>query len=270
MKYRMIYPLEWPKSAFAIVASIYLITTPLARAQNESSQSSNAQSPRVAQRARTDMPGGQFLAVPKTVFIGDSITAFWQGKMPAYFAGTEKIDHGWAGETTAGMLYDFKRDALDPGPAVVLITGGTNDLAGNDKSPPIAPEETLKNIEAMADMARKNCIRVIIGSIPPTDRIPWSPTVAVGPMITSLNAKLEKYASETGVIYADFWSGLHDPTGDGYAMRASNAVDGVHPSEAGYAVMAKVADQAFTKLLAQPLSVQLASNACSTAVTGNK
>jgi lysophospholipase L1-like esterase len=46
-------------------------------------------------------------------------------------------------------------------------------------------------------------------------------------------------------------------------MRASNAVDGVHPSEAGYAVMAKVADQAFAKLVAQPTSVQLKSNGCS-------
>ena len=264
----MTYPFEWAKamsaSAIAFVATVCLAGVPLARAQTKSSQSSNAQSPRMAQRPRTNSSGGQFLAVPKTVFIGDSITAFWQGKMPTYFVGTEKIDHGWAGETTAGMVYDFKRDALDPAPAIVLITGGTNDLAGNDKSPPIVPEQTLKNIEAMADMARKNCIRVIIGSIPPTDRIPWAPTVAVGPMITSLNAKLEKYASETGVIYADFWSALHDPNGDGYAMRASNAVDGVHPSEAGYAVMAKVADQAFAKLLAQPLSVQLPSNACST------
>jgi len=202
--------------------------------------------------------------VPRTVFIGDSITAFWPSAMPEYFSGQPKIVHGFAGEATPVMVEDFKRDALASAPAIVLITGGTNDLAGSSMSPPIPAEQTLKDLESMAETARKNCIGVIIGSIPPSDKIPWAPSVAVGPMIVSLNAKLKAYTAQADIGYADFWTPLHDPSGDGYAMKAAYTVDGVHPNAAGYAVMSRAADQAFTKLLANPASAQFGSASCST------
>lgn len=205
----------------------------------------------------------QFASLPRTVFIGDSITAFWKSTMPEYFSVDTKIDHGFVGETTPVMVENFKRDAIAPAAPIVLITGGTNDLAGNSKSPAIPAEQTLKNIESMTDTARKNCIRVIIGSIPPSDKMPWAPSVAVGPMIVSLNAKLKAYAAQAAIGYADFWTPLHDPSGNGYAMKAAYTVDGVHPNAAGYAIMAQVADQAFTKLLAEPASVQFGSASCS-------
>jgi lysophospholipase L1-like esterase len=204
----------------------------------------------------------QFVRVPRTVFIGDSITAFWAGTMPEYFSGYAKIDNGFSGETTPVMVGNFERDAIAPAPMIVLITGGTNDLAGNSKSPAIPAEQTLKNIESMAETARKNCIRVIVGSIPPSDKMPWAPSVDVGPMIVSLNANLKAYTAQAGIVYADFWTPLHDPSGNSYAMKAAYTADGVHPNAAGYAIMAQVADQAFTKLLAEPASVQFGSAGC--------
>jgi len=207
-------------------------------------------------------PPPQFVNLPRTVFIGDSITAFWKGTMPQYFSGDTKIDNGYAGETTSVMVESFKRDAIDPAPAIVLITGGTNDVASAGTPLPISAEQTLKNIELMAETARKNCIRVIIGSIPPADKIPWVPSVVAGQMIVSLNDKLKAYAAQTGIGYADFWTPLHDPSGNGYAMQAAYTTDGVHPNADGYVIMARVADQAFAKLLAEAASSQLDSANC--------
>ena len=182
---------------------------------------------------------------PRIVFIGDSITEGWFDKVPAFFT-SGRIDRGIGGQTTPQMLLRFRADVIDLHPAVVQIMGGTNDIAGN--TGPMTLTQTKANIMSMAELARANGIRVILASIPPADYFPWRPGLETADKIAAMNAWLRDYAARTDATYADYWSALHD----GRALRASLTDDGVHPNDAGYAVMAPVAEGAIRAALAKP------------------
>ncbi len=183
--------------------------------------------------------------VPRIVFIGDSITQGWFDKAPAFFV-PGRIGRGIGGQTTPQMLLRFRQDVIDLKPAVVQIMAGTNDIAGN--TGPMTPEQTKSMIMSMAELARAHGIRVILASIPPADHFPWRPGLETAPRIAAINEWLKSYAAETGAVYADYWTALHD----GQALRAALTYDGVHPNEAGYAVMAPVADAAIRRALSRP------------------
>lgn len=182
---------------------------------------------------------------PRIVFMGDSITQGWIDKVPAFFTAG-RIDRGIGGQTTPQMLLRFRQDVIDLDPAVVQIMGGTNDIAGN--TGPMTPEQTRANIMTMAELARAHGIRVILASIPPAASFPWRPGLATVPRIAAMNAWLKSYAAQTGAVYADYWTALHD--GDG--LRKAWTYDGVHPNAAGYAAMAPVAEAAIRAALATP------------------
>jgi lysophospholipase L1-like esterase len=180
---------------------------------------------------------------PRIVLLGDSITQGWIDKVPAFFT-PGRLDRGIGGQTSAQMLLRFRQDVIDLDPAVVQIMTGTNDIAGN--TGPMTPAQTQANIMSMAELARAHGITVILASITPAANFPWRPGLATVPRIAELNAWLRQYAAQTGAIYADYWSALHD----GDALRASLTYDGVHPNAAGYAAMAPVAEDAFRRALA--------------------
>ncbi len=64
-----------------------------------------------------------------------------------------------------------------------------------------------------------------------------------------MTSTFEAYARENGITYADYWNAMRD--GDGLAMREGLSYDHVHPTEAGYAVMAAVAEPAIAAALAR-------------------
>lgn len=179
------------------------------------------------------------------VFMGDSITQGWFDKMPGFFT-PGRIGRGIGGQTTTQMLLRFRQDVIDLKPQLVQIMAGTNDIAGN--TGPMTPEQTEANIMSMAELARAHGIRVILASIPPADHFPWRPGLDTASRIAVLNTWMQDYAKRTGSTYADYWSALHD----GQATRASFTYDGVHPNEAGYAVMAPVAEAAIRTALSSP------------------
>ncbi|MFE8583329.1 GDSL-type esterase/lipase family protein [Sphingomonas sp. NCPPB 2930] len=181
------------------------------------------------------------------VFMGDSITQGWFDKMPDFFT-PGRIGRGIGGQTTTQMLLRFRQDVIDLKPKVVQIMAGTNDIAGN--TGPMTPEQTEANIMSMAELARAHGIRVILASIPPADHFPWRPGLDTASRIAVLNDWMKGYAARTGATYADYWSALHD----GQATRASLTYDGVHPNEAGYVVMAPVAEAAIRTALAKPVT----------------
>ena len=180
---------------------------------------------------------------PRIVFLGDSITQGWIDKVPGFFTAG-RIDRGIGGQTTPQMLLRFRQDVIALKPAIVQIMGGTNDIAGN--TGPMTAQETQANIMSMTELAQAHGIRVILAAIPPAANFPWRPGLATAPRIAAMNAWLKRYAASVGATYADYWSALHD----GDALRASLTYDGVHPNEAGYAVMAPVAERAIRAALA--------------------
>lgn len=186
-------------------------------------------------------------AVPRIVFMGDSITQGWPDKLPAFFAAGDRIGRGISGQTTPQMLVRFRHDVIALRPTIVHIMAGTNDIAGN--TGPMSAADTQAMIRSMVELARANGITVILGSIPPADQYPWRPGLDTGASIRDLNVWLKAYAAENGITYADYWSAMRQEGGLG--MREGLSRDHVHPTEAGYAVMAEVAEPAIAAALAR-------------------
>ena len=180
---------------------------------------------------------------PRIVFMGNSITENWRRLVPGFFSAS-RLGRGISGQTTMQMLVRFRQDVVDLEPRVVQIMAGTNDIAGN--TGPASDADIENNIRSMTELAQAHGIRVILASIPPANDFPWHKGLNPGPRIERLNAWLKGYAAKSGAVYADYWNATHD----GEAFRAGLALDGVHPNEAGYAVMAPVAEAAIRKALA--------------------
>lgn len=180
------------------------------------------------------------------VFMGDSITEGWMDKRPGFFT-PGRIDRGIGGQTSSQMVLRMMSDVVALRPRAVHVMAGTNDIAGN--TGPMTPEMTQNNFREMSDIARRNGIKVIFASIPPAGRFPWAPAIETRRPIAEMNAWLKSYAAQTGAAWVDYHPVLDDGTG---AMKRGLAVDGVHPTEAGYDAMATVIVPVLTRLLREP------------------
>lgn len=176
----------------------------------------------------------------RVVFLGDSITQGW--KLEESFPGKPYVNRGISGETTPQMLVRFRQDVIDLDPKVVVILGGTNDLAGN--TGPITLEETEGNLESMAELARANGIRVVLCSVLPALDFPWSPGLDPAPKIAALDAWLKDYAARKDMVYVDYYAAMKDDRG---GLPATLSRDGVHPLPRGYAVMAPLVEAGIEK-----------------------
>jgi len=182
----------------------------------------------------------------RVVFLGDSITDSWGRSVGSFFPGKPYVNRGISGQTTLQMLVRFEQDVVHLHPVVMVILAGTNDVAGN--TGPETPTMIEDNFRAMTDVARRNGIRVVLASITPAARYPWRPDVESVPEIRELNAWLKQYAAEQNLVYLDYYSAMADADG---AMKPGLSSDGVHPTEAGYAVMAPLAEAAIAQALKQ-------------------
>lgn len=172
-----------------------------------------------------------------TVFMGDSITEGWQSKHPAYFANTNHVCRGISGQTTPQMVLRMMADVVHLKPKAVHIMAGTNDIAGN--TGPMTAAQTEDNLTMMTEVAKAAGIHVILASIPPSVAFPWRPGLAVTEPIRALNRWIEGYAKRTGATWVDYTPALATAAG---GMKPGMAVDGVHPTPQGYAVMEQVLD----------------------------
>lgn len=182
----------------------------------------------------------------RVVFMGDSITDNWIGADPALFT-QGLVDRGISGQTTPQMLVRFRDDVIALRPAAVHIMAGTNDIAGNTGAATMATVEG--NIAAMAELAHAHGIRVILASVPPAAKFPWSPDKRPVPQIAALNAWLRAYARANNFTYVDYHAALADADG---GMKPGLASDGVHPTPAGYAIMRPLALAAIDRTLKAP------------------
>lgn len=182
----------------------------------------------------------------RVVFFGDSITDGW-GRVPGttFFPGKPYVNRGISGQTTAQMLLRFRQDVIDLEPAAVVILAGTNDIAGNTGLS--TPAMTEDNLRSMTELARANGIRVVLASVLPVSDYPWRPGLQPAGKVRALNAWLRDYARGHGAMYLDYYDALANAQG---GMDARLAADGVHPTPAGYAVMAPLAEQAIAEALA--------------------
>ena len=181
----------------------------------------------------------------RVVFMGDSITEGWHFDQPGgVFAAKPYINRGISGQTTPQMVLRFHQDVINLLPKVVVILAGTNDIAGN--TGPMTLEETENNLAAMAEMAAANHIRVVFCSVLPAFDYPWQPGLTPAPKIDEINAWLQKYAAQHKYVYVDYHSAMKDER-DGLAPNLSH--DGVHPTQAGYDIMAPLVEAGIAKSL---------------------
>jgi len=182
----------------------------------------------------------------RVVFYGNSITEGWAKYFDAMFRGKPYIGRGISGQTTPQMLVRLRQDVIGLSPAVVVILAGTNDIAGN--TGPSTVEMIEDNLASMAELAQAHGIRVVLSSVLPVYDYPWRPGLEPAPKIQALNAWMKRYAAEHGAVYLDYYSAMVDGRG---GLKDELGTDGVHPNEAGYRVMAPLAEQAIAQALKQ-------------------
>jgi lysophospholipase L1-like esterase len=180
----------------------------------------------------------------RVVFMGNSITEGWARHFPTMFPGKPYVGRGIGGQTTPQMLVRFRQDVIALEPAVVVILAGTNDIAGN--TGPSTLEMIQDNLASMAELARANGIRVVLSSVLPVYDYPWRPGLEPAPKIVALNAWMRDYAARNGAVYLDYHSAMADGRG---GLRRGLGDDGVHPNEAGYRIMAPLAERAIAEAL---------------------
>ncbi len=183
----------------------------------------------------------------RVVFMGDSITDFWGRARGVFFPGKPYMNRGISGQTTPQMLIRFRPDVIDLKPKVVVILGGTNDIAGN--TGPETLEDIEGNLISMAQLAKANNIRVVLSSVMPVcDYIKPQSGRRPPDQIIALNKWMQEFCAQNGLVYLDYYSALID---DHKMLKQECTYDGLHPNEAGYAVMSPLAAQAIAKALSQ-------------------
>lgn len=184
---------------------------------------------------------------PRVVLFGDSITEGWgRTGSDTFFPGKGYINRGISGQTTAQMLLRFRQDVIALQPAVVVILAGTNDIAGN--TGPATQAMIEDNLQSMLELAQAHRITVVLASVLPVSEYPWMPGIAPAPKVRALNAALQRHAATHHAIYLDYYTALANRDG---GLDKALAEDGVHPTAAGYARMAPLAEAAIGKALAQ-------------------
>ena len=183
----------------------------------------------------------------RVVFLGDSITDYW--KLPDYFPGKPYINRGIDGQSTPEMLVRFRQDVISLNPAVLVVLAGTNDIAGVTGR--TSNEEIEANYASMAELARLHHIRVVFSSLLPvynyTVESKESFVLRPRERLLALNAWLKDYCSRNRLVYLDYASALADDKG---MLRRELSDDGLHPNDAGYKIMAPLAENAIAKALA--------------------
>ena len=186
----------------------------------------------------------------RVVFFGDSITDIW--KLEDYFPGKPYLNRGIGGQTTPQMLIRMRPDVIALNPKVVVILGGTNDIAGNTGA--MTDEQIEGNLASMAELASANLIKVVLSSITPVSNYHLSnpnaaPQTTSRPLtrVRAINDWMREYAAAHKHVYLDYFSAMIDDKG---LLKAELSGDDLHPNAAGYAIMAPLAEAAIQKATA--------------------
>lgn len=180
----------------------------------------------------------------RVVFLGDEITEYWgHGKAP-FFPGKFYLNRGIKGQTSPQMLVRFRQDVIALKPKVVVIQAGGNDIAS--LIGPITQGMFAENIMSIVELAKANDIRVVLASVTPICDC-YSKQSLLRPFgkIIGMNSWLREYAAASGSIFLDYYSAL----AEGRNLKKELTDDGQLPNDAGYGVMAPLAEAAIAQAL---------------------
>ncbi|MER3431846.1 MAG: capsular biosynthesis protein [Leptolyngbya sp. ERB_1_1] len=176
----------------------------------------------------------------RVIFFGDSITDLWD--LPSYFHNQSYLNRGISGQTTPQMLVRFRPDAIALHPKTVILLAGTNDIAGNTGRTTIA--HIQGNLMSIVELAKRHQIRMILASLLPVSKV-MSVTRPLN-KIQMLNDWIRQYCAENDCVYLDYYSHMVDDRG---FLQSHLSVDGLHPNDAGYKIMAPLAEAAIRRAM---------------------
>jgi acyl-CoA thioesterase I len=176
----------------------------------------------------------------RVVFLGDQITEDWSD----FFPGKPYLNRGIARQTTPQMLVRFRQDVISLQPRVVIIEGGSNDLAS--VTGPATEGTIAENIQSMVELAKVHGIRVVLASVTPVcDCFTKQTGLRPQGKIIGLNGWIKDYAARSGSVYLDYYAAL----ADGRNFKQDLTADGLLPNAAGYRVMTPLAEKAIQEAL---------------------
>ena len=148
-------------------------------------------------------------------------------------------NEGWPGEVIADGLKRLPSALAVNAPDVLLLLHGANDLVGN---PSLGTTDYIAS--KLRDLVRTAkgripTITVLLATFPPQFVGTPEHRGAGAPFVPTLNEKIADVARREGAILVD----LHAPMS--VDIKRYISVDGLHPTEAGYTVMA----QTFAKVI---------------------
>ncbi len=183
-------------------------------------------------------------AEDRVIFLGDEITERWGQGNTKFFPGKPYLNRGIGGQTTPQMLVRFRQDVIKLNPKVVVILASANDIASFVE--PITQGMTAENIMSIVELARANNIRVVLASLTPINDYYAKQSLArpFGKII-GVNNWLKDYAAQSGSVYLDYYSAM----AEGRNLKKELTTDGLLPNDAGYAVMAPLAEAAIAQAL---------------------
>lgn len=175
----------------------------------------------------------------KAAFMGDSIFDSWDsvkhGGHPEFFANNGFLNCGISGQVTAQMVARFEKDIIANAPEVVIICGGTNDIAQNKGY--VSNRQIMKNIKTMTRLAEQNGIKVILCTILPAAKYPWKPEINPVAPIQNMNRRIARFAKCKKRGFIDLYTPLAAPDG---SLPKKLSKDGVHPNSHCYNIMEKI------------------------------
>jgi len=214
---------------------LYLLLLSVYPATSQTATPANAAAADFAQLARyRDANKG---TSAKVVFLGDSITDYWGSHSGTWFPHSGWVNRGIGGQTTSQLLLRERNDALNLHPKAIVLEG-----AGNDMRLGWAPEEIRDNLLTMGELAQAHHVAVFVAKMTPVCDC-YRPLTGLRSVesIRALNTLLEAMCREHHWTLIDLWTPLAGPDG---LMQKSLTVDGVHPNDAGYALLAPVVEKA--------------------------
>lgn len=171
----------------------------------------------------------------RIVFIGDSITEFWERYDSMFFSQNTYINRGISSQTTSQILERFQKDVIDLQPKSVIILAGINDIAENNG--PISIEEIMNNIVSMVEKSLKNNIEVLLCSVLPANNFYWNPKIQPIEKILQLNQMIKACSLAKQIKYVDYYTQMVD---EYLGLDKKYTDDGVHPNLEGYLKMKSI------------------------------
>lgn len=208
-----------------------------------------------ARRIEFDLKNESILhrAIPVDfVFLGDSITHYWE--LEAYFHSDDGLilNRGIAGDGTEFALRRFHADVIQLKPKTAVVMLGVNDTKFRSVFPsassPLNPDPDkivhtiVNNIRQMAHSADDHGIAMAVCSILPLHLPLSSRSAECNRIIAQVNHSLKAFAGKQQLPFVDYHS--HFVRGDGLTLREDLSDDGIHPHSGGYEIMAGVLAEA--------------------------